>query len=80
MKKQSLHTERSGKGRRTFYFDIMETKTGSNYMSISSLTLNEEAQPERKQLIIFESEMDHFAGAFMRSLLNFERKMKVKAT
>lgn len=75
MKKQNLHTESTGKGRRTFYFDIKETKNGANYMSISSVTLKEEGAPERKQLIIFESEMDRFAGAFMRSLLNFDRKM-----
>ena len=77
MKKQGLRTEKAGKGRRSFYFDIKDTKDGRNYMAISSVTLKEDGPPDRSQLIIFESDMDGFAGAFMRSLLSFERKAKV---
>ncbi|MFK7807153.1 MAG: hypothetical protein AB8F74_05050 [Saprospiraceae bacterium] len=74
MIKQALHTEKSIKGKRHFYFDIKNTKNGKNYMSISCLTMKEEGAPARNNLIIFENEMDGFAGAFMRSLLNFEGK------
>ncbi|MFT4663585.1 MAG: hypothetical protein ACI8YQ_000103 [Polaribacter sp.] len=74
MKKPVLHAEKTSKGRRNFYFDIKDTKDGQNFMAISSVSLKEEGQPERSQLIIFENEMDGFAGAFMRSLLNFEKK------
>ena len=73
MIKNVLHSENTGKGKRTFYFDIKKTKTGKNYMSITSLALRGEEAPERKNLIIFENEIDRFAGAFMRSLLNFEK-------
>ena len=74
MKKQTLYTEKSIKGKRHFYFDIKNTKNGNNYMSISCLTMKDDGVPQRKNLIIFENEMDGFAGAFMRSLLNFEGK------
>lgn len=74
MKKQSLHTEQSRKGHRRFYFDIKDTRHGKNYMTISSIKMKENEAPERSQIIIFESEMDGFAGAFMRSLLNFESR------
>ncbi len=74
MKKPVLHTETTSQGRRNFYFDIKDTKDGQNFMAISSVSLKEEGQTERSQLIVFDSEMDGFAGAFMRSLLNFEKK------
>ena len=80
MKKQALHTESTGNRSRSFYFDIKETKNGSNYMTISSVSQKPETAQNRRQLIIFENEMDHFAGAFMRSLINFDRKVLHKVT
>jgi len=74
MTKQALYTESTTTGKRSFFFDIKETKNGEHYMAINSVTFQEDTPNDRKQLIIFENEMDHFAGAFMRSLLNFEAK------
>ncbi len=78
MKKQSLYTETIDAGNRAFYFDIREAENGSNYLVISEVSKKEDGQTERRQLLIFENEIDRFAAKIGRSLLNFVRKTTSK--
>ena len=78
MKKQTLYTEKVESGKRNFYFDIRESEKGSPYLVISEVNKKEDDQTERRQVFIFESELDRFAEKFGRSLLNFTRKSTSK--
>ena len=78
MKKQSLYTERVESGKRSFYFDIRESEKGSNYLVISELNKKEEGGTDRRQIIIFENEIDRFGASFVRSLLHFTQKTSSK--
>jgi len=76
MKKQSLHSERIQKGNRRFYFDIRETEQGSNFLTINEITAKQDEDNQRRQIMVFESEVDQFSAALMRTLLHFNVKEK----
>ena len=78
MKKQSLYTEKVEAGKRSFYFDIRESENGSNYLVISEVSKKEDETTERRQIVIFENEIDRVAVKIGRSLLNFTRKSTSK--
>ncbi len=78
MKKQTLFTESVEAGNRSFYFDIRESEKGSNYLVISEVSKKEDGEKERRQIIIFENEIDRFATKIGASLLNFTRKSTSK--
>ncbi len=78
MEKKTLHTETVKTGNRTFYFDIKKTANENNYLTISSVTRKGEEQ-ERKQIVIFETELDQFSESFIRILLNLEKGKEAKA-
>ena len=80
MKKQSLYTESVEAGNRSFYFDIRESENGSNYLVISEVTQKTDGASERRQIFIFENEIDRVAAKVSRSLLNFTRKSTSKST
>jgi PurA ssDNA and RNA-binding protein len=71
MKKQSLYSEKLEKGNRKFYLDVRETEKGSNFLSVSEITTKENEEDQRRQIVIFESEIDQFAAALVRTLLQF---------
>ncbi|MFT4667663.1 MAG: hypothetical protein ACI8YQ_000695 [Polaribacter sp.] len=79
MKKQSLYSERLEKGNRRFYFDINETEKGSNYLKINEITVKADEDPQRRQIMVFENEIDRFAAALVRSLLHFKVKESAEA-
>lgn len=74
MKKQSLYSEKLEKGNRRFYFDIRETEKGSNYFTINEITTKENEDDKRRQIMVFENEVDRFAAAIVRTLLHFNVK------
>lgn len=74
MKKQSLHSERLQKGNRRFYFDIRETEQGNNFLTVNEITVKQDDDPQRRQIMVFESEVDQFAAALVRTLLHFNVK------
>lgn len=78
MKKQSLYTESVEAGNRSFYFDIRESENGSNYLVISEVTKKADGETERRQVFIFENEMERVAAKISRSLVNFTRKSTSK--
>ncbi len=79
MKKQSLYSEKLTKGNRQFYFDINETEKGSNYLKINEITVKADEDPQRRGIMVFESEVDRFAAALVRSLLHFNVKENTEA-
>ena len=76
MRKQNLYSEFVEKGNRCFYFDIRETERGDNYFVLSEITRKKDDDDQRRQILVFENEMDKFGAAFMRTLLHFEMKQK----
>ena len=78
MEKKTLYTETVKTGNRTFYFDIKQTSNENNYLTISSVTRKGEEQ-ERKQIVVFETEMDQFSESFVRTLLQLGKGKEAKA-
>lgn len=78
MKKQSLYTESVEAGKRSFYFDIRESKNGSSYLVISEVTKQADGETQRRQVFIFENEMEGVAAKISRSLVNFPKKRNTK--
>ena len=79
MKKQSLYSEKLEAGNRKFYFDIRETEKGSNYFTVNEITVKENEDDQRRQIMVFENEIDRFAAALVRTLLHFNVKEKTQA-
>ncbi len=73
MERKALYTEQVKSGKRTFYFDIKQSENGSSFLAIKTVKKLDDDNYERSQLIVFENEMDRFAEAFVRSLINFRK-------
>jgi len=78
MKKQSLYTERFETGNRKFYFDILETERGNNFLKINQVTAKENEDNQYNSIAVFESEVDQFSAALVRTLLHFNIKAKTE--
>ena len=78
MKKQAFHTEYLRSGNRSFYFDIKETENGSNYLVISEISTKPNGEKERRQILVFENEIDQVAEKICKSLISFTRKSTTK--
>ena len=74
MNKQSLYSEKIEAGKRRFFFDIRESENGSNYLIISEVTKKSDGETARRQIFIFENEIEQVAEKVCRSLVNFTKK------
>jgi len=75
-----LYSERVESKDRRFYFDINETERGSNYLSICEVTAKENEENKSNRIFVFESQIDQFSAALVRTLLHFNVKTQTKTS
>jgi len=67
MKDEEIYTEKLTKGSHTYFFDIKKNKFGDLYLKIS-----ERKGDDYYRLMVFDEDVDDFAGAIDRLLNNFQ--------
>lgn len=73
MKKQNvLHSERVQSNGKVYFLNLKEAENGNNYLVINQINKGEDDQNERIKMILFENEVEQFAGAFSRMLFKFK--------
>lgn len=73
MKKQNvLHTERVNGNGKTYFLDLKEAENGNNYLVINQTKKADDEQEERVKMILFENEIEQFAAAFSKILIQFK--------
>jgi hypothetical protein len=59
----ALFSTRAGSGRRTFFFDVKNTKDSKPYLKITESSIGKEGEKKKVYMTIFESEMNDFRQA-----------------
>jgi hypothetical protein len=59
----ALFSTRTGSGRRTFFFDVRNTKDSKPYLKITESSISKEGEKKKVYMTIFESEMNDFRQA-----------------
>jgi hypothetical protein len=59
----ALFTTRIGSGRRTFYFDVKNTKDAKPYIKITESSIGKEGEKKKVYMTVFESEINDFRQA-----------------
>ena len=71
MEKRKLYSSHVKTGSRTFFFEIRESEQKRPYLVIQEVRKKDD-ETERKSLVIFENDVEQFAEAFLRTLINFQ--------
>ena len=72
-KKSSRYSQLVKAGKRTYFFDIKESKDGTRYMTISESKRIKGDEYERQSIMIFHEDIREFSSAFVSSLLQFNK-------
>jgi hypothetical protein len=70
MEKKQIYATQVQTGTRTFFFDIKEADNGKPYLVITESKKSGD-QYERKNMVLFESDIEKFSQGFLKTLLNF---------
>jgi len=60
-------------GKRTYFFNIKQTKKGASYLNINISRKDEAGTYKHKGINVFENEMQDFSTSLMRSIINFQK-------
>ena len=71
----SLFSTRVTAGRRTFFFDVKNTKTEKTYLRITESSLSKEGEKKKTYMTVFDSEMNDFKQA-VEQVLGFVNQAK----
>jgi hypothetical protein len=72
MKKMELYSNQLKVGKRTYFFDVKQTKELKRYLVITeSKKLNTNSEYLRNQIMIFEEDIEKFGGCLNKALINF---------
>jgi hypothetical protein len=58
-----IKSTKVGTGKRTYYIDQLETKTGGTYLKVKEYTIMGEGKTETHRLLIFEENIKAFVEA-----------------
>ncbi|MDP4001387.1 MAG: DUF3276 family protein [bacterium] len=70
-----LFSTKMTSGRRTFFFDVRNTKEAKPYLKITQSSINGE-EKKRINLAVFDSEISEFKNALTQALDYFENQVK----
>ena len=59
----ALFSTRVGAGRRTFFFDVKNTKDAKPYIKITESSISKEGEKKKSYMTIFENEISDFKQA-----------------
>ena len=62
--KASLYTRMIRAGRRTYFFDVRETKNSKRFLIIAESTRSDDGTFNRSSVIIFPDDVENFLAAF----------------
>ena len=71
----ALFSTRVAAGRRTFFFDVKNTKDAKPYIKITESSISKEGEKKKTYMTIFHSEMNDFKQA-IEEVLGFVNQSK----
>lgn len=72
----ALFSTRVGSGRRTFFFDVKNTKDAKPFLKITESSLNKEGERKKVYMTVFENEIIDFRQAVKEALDFVEQQPK----
>lgn len=70
----ALFSTRIGSGRRTFFFDVKNTKDAKPYLKITESSINKEGEKKKTYMTVFESEVNEFRQAVEQVIAFIQQK------
>ncbi len=59
----ALFSTKATHGRRTFFFDVKNTKDGKPYIKITESSISKEGEKKKSYMTVFSDEVDDFKSA-----------------
>lgn len=72
----ALFSTRVGSGRRTFFFDVKNTRDAKPFLKITESSLNKEGEKKKVYMTVFDNEMTEFRQAVEEALSFVEQQPK----
>jgi len=69
----ALFSTRVGSGRRTFFFDVKNTRDAKPYLKITESSINKEGEKKKFYMTVFDNEMTDFQKA-IEQVIGFVRQ------
>ena len=70
----ALFSTRIGSGRRTFFFDVKNTKDAKPYLKVTESSLTKEGEKKKVYMTVFENEISDFRQAIEQVIAFIQQK------